>query len=98
MSDLENVGLMHKHCGDKRKQEWQDNNKDVKVQIGWHCKIAFTQGKETEHMWVLVLVVDNDKREYSGKLDNDPVVVTNVKFEDTVSFKYEDIEDLIKSN
>lgn len=95
---LKNVGLMHKQCGEKRKQQWQDNNPDANIQIGHHCKIAFTEGKEVEHMWVLVLAVDKDKREYAGHLDNDPVVVTNIKYKDTVSFKYADIEDLIKSN
>lgn len=96
MKNTDNVGLLHTHCAEQRKQEWQLNNPNVALQLGYYCKIEFKEGEHTEHMWVVVLVVDNEKGEYSAKLDNDPIGLTNIKCGDTVSFKYKDIEDLIK--
>ncbi len=42
-----------------------------------------------ERMWVIVTALDGDK--FTGKLDNDPVVIRGLRYEDTIHFTAENI-------
>lgn len=70
---------------------------DPKSFIGKHVKLGFPcQMGQTEHMWVLVHKVEEDK--LSGELDNDPVLITDfdppLKCGDWVEFETHEIEDV----
>lgn len=61
--------------------------------VGRHVKIGFRfTGKNREFMWVKVASVVGGELE--GTLDNDPVVVTYVKYGDTVQCGPEEIVDV----
>ena len=94
------TGLIHAHCAEERRKQWQLDNKETGIVIGDFCQIQFDQIidglLESEHMWVHVAVVDNNKQEYTGLLDNDPTFITNVKCGDTITFKKEKIEQHLK--
>lgn len=54
-------------------------------------KVEFTQGEDTEHMWVLPGNLDSGK--YQGVLNNEPAYITNVKLGDNVKFGKSEISD-----
>jgi uncharacterized protein YegJ (DUF2314 family) len=57
----------------------------------YFIKSRFAEGKEIEHMWV---EADTASAEYVyGRLDNDPIKLTNIKFNDKVHVRIKDIED-----
>lgn len=90
---ISNIGFIHDECATERKAEWQAKNKNTIIPVGKHVKLAFKQRDRVEHMWVKVTKYKAKKKEYTGILDNDPVIVTNVKDGDIVTFNHEDIED-----
>ena len=93
MDESENTILMCKECGDKRQQDWQKKNIHTIIEVGDFVKIPFKEDKEIEHMWVIVQEVGEI---FIGKLDNEPIVLTDYKLGDTVNFTKKDIEDLSK--
>jgi uncharacterized protein YegJ (DUF2314 family) len=60
---------------------------------GFAVKAKFTEGKTTEWMWVEVDSMTADA--ITGRVDNDPVDVHNVKLGDTVTRKRSEIDDWI---
>lgn len=68
---------------------------DPKKLVGKFVKKAFATGHHSvkvEHMWVLVKeVVDGKLR---GKLNNDPVLCTNLHDGDTVEVSMSEVEDV----
>lgn len=91
---MDNVGLMHRSCGKKRKEEWQEANKGKTIEVNKHCKLEFGEGNNVEHMWVLVKEANNTEGKFSGTIDNDPLFTHahGHKYGETVDFKFEDIE------
>jgi len=89
-----------------------DAKKQAQTEMGWFIanwqnysndshyifsiKNNFYDGNEYEHMWVTV--TDYKDGIFYGKLDNDPFVVKNLKYNDTVSVKKENVEDWIMYN
>ena len=53
------------------------------AQSDFTIKVGFTDGGDTEYMWVTPVTYDGTK--FNGKLDNQPVQVRNVKHGDPVS-------------
>jgi len=86
-----NLAVIHKDAGEARRKKFQEENKDLKIGVGDWVKMAFVDGKETEHMWVKIKKV-KDKDNFEGVLDNDPIVVHNIKLGDKVTVKRSDIE------
>lgn len=90
VEDISNIIGICKKCGERRKAEFQKTfNKDL-LKVNDYVKICFKQGKEREHMWVKIISVG---KEIFGVLDNEPIVITNVKYQDIVKVKCSEIED-----
>lgn len=90
IEDNNNVYFLRKEYGDARKAKWQEENQDTKIEIDAWVKLAFSEGEEVEHMWVMV------KKEkggmFEGILDNEPIYLKNIKDGDKVVFERENIE------
>jgi len=87
---MENLALVHKECCDYRCNKWQQDHKDLILEPGMWVKKQFTQDTFTEHIWVILTVVDGDS--LTGTLDNDPFQLTNVKWGDIISFDRSEVE------
>ncbi len=92
-STLKNIEYMCNCCAEERKQKWQMENKDLKLQIGDYVKIAIEDKEETEteHLWFEVIGF-KDKNLIIGRCDNNPIAVYNIKYNQVHTFKFEDIE------
>ena len=91
MEDPDNVLFVCKDCIEKV----YPNKGKLTVNVGGYAKVKFTDINGSEYMWVKVTFADKEKGEYEGWIDNDPIVVENVKYEDKVKFKKEDIFDVM---
>ena len=87
MEDEGNLRLVCKGCSEKM----YPNKGTFDVQVGDFAKLKFTDGDDAEYMWVQVTKADKDSKQYEGRLDNDPVLVQSVAYNDNVEFKKEDI-------
>lgn len=61
------------------------------VKLGFDV-IDAKESSGNERMWVIVTARDGD--EFAGKLDNSPVVIRGLKYEDTVRFEKDNILDI----
>jgi uncharacterized protein YegJ (DUF2314 family) len=94
---LDNIGILHSNAGYKRQVEWQKDNATTPIEVGDYVKIAFLDNRMVEWMWVNIThVVTKDS--FEGRLDNDPVAVTNVNSGDTVKVDRSQIAQLIKKD
>ena len=91
MEHKDNIMLICKECVEKV----YPNKGKLTVDIGKFAKLKFTDGHAGEYMWVMVIAVNKRKEEYEGRVDNDPILVTNVKYGDKVKFKKEDVFDVM---
>lgn len=87
MEDLDNVVLVCKECGEKM----YPNKGTFDVHVGDFAKLKFTDKFGSEYMWVKVVKADKENNKYEGCLDNDPVLVQYVKYDDKIEFKKDDI-------
>lgn len=62
--------------------------------IGRFVKRAFAQHGRVEHMWVQIKEITDDGV-LVGELNNDPVLVNDVKCGDTVTVNVEEIEEVV---
>ena len=106
-----NMEYYCEHHSDERLKEWQEHNKDVKVEAGDHIKVSFPAahpedpgGELTkEWMWVEITSIQKSKTgedRILGRLDNEPVYITNpkVRYRDIIITFRDEISDLIKGN
>jgi len=97
---LDNIGAIHSGCAQARRAEWQRNNKDVELGPGDFAKIAFEEKSDVreaqEHMWVEIRGRHENGVDFIGKLDNDPIMVTNVKCGAMVTFNRSEVQEVIK--
>ena len=89
MEDLSNIGIVHPQYADERTAKWQAENKDTKIHRGDYVKTRFVDGDKIEHMWVCVSSIIKDK--IHGVLNNDPILVTNIKCDDKVIINRSDV-------
>jgi uncharacterized protein YegJ (DUF2314 family) len=93
---LGNIGLVCQHTAPTAGKY---TGQDAKQFVGKFVKVAFdaahplTGKPSKEHMWVKVESEDQGK--LTGKLDNDPVFVTELQCGDEVTLTVEQIEELI---
>lgn len=71
-----------------------ENKGTFDIEVGDYAKIRFGGDSPGEYMWVKVTNVNGNKLE--GTLDNDPVIVEDVKCGDIVIFGKEDVCDRIR--
>jgi uncharacterized protein YegJ (DUF2314 family) len=100
--DTHNLGLLHKDDAKKRLLEWPLKNKHTKIEKNDWVKIGFTEGKQTEWMWVKISKIlkktDGIADKFEGIVDNEPVVVKNVTLGDKVTIERSQIADLMKAD
>ena len=93
--DPNNIVMVCKDCGDMRKQDWQDHNKDKIIKIGDFVKIALQDSSKSraEHCWIKITKVGKDGKTMEGFLDNIPIYLKKYVYGDNISLRREDIED-----
>ncbi len=90
-----NVGVVCRDCMEKNKGIFEIEIGDYsKIRFGDYSKIRFGDSGPGEYMWVKVMHIDGNKIE--GILDNDPIIVQNVKYGDKIIFDKGDICDRIR--
>jgi len=87
-----NIIRICKDCWDEKRKEWQEANKDIKLEISQLVKIPLSDGKKTEHLWVEISEIIGEM--YFGRLRNQPVDIKGYDFGDIISFKREHVEGL----
>lgn len=87
MEEQKNIVFVCKECSEKM---FPDKG-TLDVNVGDFAKLKFVDGYGTEYMWVEVVKVDKENNKYEGRLDNDPVLVQCVGYNDNVEFQKEDI-------
>lgn len=98
-----NIVTTCKSCGDQKLTDFLNNNGIEELLLSYetaknmHVKSRFSQGDKVEHMWVRVtsLIIKDDECFIEGILDNDPVLVDNVKCQDIVEVKLDSISNFI---
>lgn len=96
---MEKTEKMCPDCSKGRKEKWQKENKNKKIEIKDFVKLAISDSKIVEHMWFEVVFITynskNNKIEYIGRCDNIPAVLSNIKINQLYNFIFEDIEDYV---
>jgi len=99
MKHKDNYGFIHDKCSLERKARTQEHIKEILTKsrellndkkMLWF-KIAFTDGKIVEHMWVKVSNIGDNG--FIGTIDNVPVKLTNIKDNEQVTKDFTEIED-----
>ena len=60
-----------------------------------YVKTCFYDGDKTEHMWIKVEEINEEKSTITGRLDNEPVLVQNVFYGDMIQTTFDKIEEVI---
>ena len=97
MEDLSNIKPVTAETVSDRQRLFRTVTPRSEVKIGRYVKIPFEEmdGERTlrEHMWVEITQDANG--EFIGRLDNDPLILTNVKFNDIVTVDFDQIEQML---
>jgi hypothetical protein len=88
-------------CAEKRRVDL--TGVDPRSLLGFYVKRMFSQEVEVdgqtverrEHMWVFVEGVSGDRSELLGRLDNQPIGLSNVKLHDKVRVSLAEVEEII---
>lgn len=88
-----------KECSDNKYNQFINNGGIAELMYAYeHSKSLFVKARfideeKVEHMWidVLELIEEDNKFLIKGTLDNDPVLVSNVKCGDTVKISLDNI-------
>ena len=94
MENKNNIIGLCADCSEERLKEFQKTFNKNKVKIGDFVKKAFKDNGEVEHLWVEVIEICKDG--FNGYVDNEVVLVQNVKYGDYVKVKFEEVEELFK--
>ena len=54
MENKDNIILIHKECGKKRRENFQKKFNKYSLEIGGSVKKEFKEGNKSEHMWVMI--------------------------------------------
>lgn len=90
IESADNVVGVCKCCSDEMKKAWQNKNKNIKINIGDHVKVAIKDKNGSEHLWFEIIQITGEK--YLGRCDNEPVLVKSIKYGLLHEFKFKDIE------
>ena len=97
MENKKNIQHVCNKCSDEKKAETQRNLPALVDLIGRYVKKRFVgdDGKG-EHMWVHITSANEQAGTLIGTLDNDPVVVKNVAYNDEVIVYRDEIEAILE--
>ena len=93
MNKTGNIRLICATCVDKA-FPLKGKFKKSDVKVGMFVKKTFRDGREAEHMWVIVKKIT--AKGVKGTLDNNPISLTNVRYKDEVFVGFKDIEDVME--
>lgn len=95
LENKNSVQIICDDCSAKRLEQFQRDNQHriAALERGDLVKVAFTEAGMTEHMWMMVADVEGDC--VYGFLDNEPVLLSDRRFGDTVMALKSEIEDII---
>lgn len=85
--DPGNTGMVCRDCAERNKGTFE-------IKVGDYAKIRFGRDSPGEYMWVKVTDVNGDRLE--GTLDNDPIILENMKCGDMIIFDKGDVCDRIR--
>lgn len=94
MESIKNIAIVCGECMDKM----FPNKGQFDIKVGQSVKLKFTNISAEigdEYMWVEVTRVDKKNDKYEGILDNDPIIIKDIKYGDGVIFKKEDVFDVL---
>ncbi len=100
MENKNNIIRLCANCSEERLKEFQKTFDKDEVKIGDFVKKAFKDNEafeddgEVEHLWVEVKEICKDG--FNGYVDNEVVLIKNVKYQDYVKVKFEEVEELLK--
>lgn len=83
-------------CHDCLDKVYPNRGKYTSIEIGDFAKLAFNDIGRVEHMWVRVTGKTSEVS-YEGELDNDPVLVQNIAFNDQVKFSIGEVEQVLEA-
>ena len=89
--DPGNIIITCKDCADRM----YINKGNFDIKVGDFVKLRFDEGYGEEYMWVIVKKQNGDL--FEGILDNDPVIMTNMKCGDKVIFDKNEVVDRIRN-
>lgn len=95
----ENMGIVCPDCAPKPQAIYL--SLPAKWFLGKYVKLGFPTGEEDrkEHCWVLVDgLTDEEDQELVGVLNNDPIIATDWHCGDRLSFRRDEIEDVLDSS
>lgn len=91
---IQNIVYVCHECTNKNKELIQkDLHNILKTKNITHIKKRFvdTAFEKAEHMWIKISYIDWEKEIVYGILDNDPVIVKCIAYNDSVEIKFEEI-------
>jgi len=93
MEDLRNIYATCSDCAAKPQQKFM--TWDINTFVNKWIKKSFCDKSTdiTEHLWIKISKVNDDKISLTGTIDNDPVLDSGVKFGDTVQVNLDEIEE-----
>lgn len=92
---MKNVRPVCSDCMDDIRKDFQKSNKINQLITGHNAKITLKNNEgRKEHIWVLVKSINNN--EIIGNINNVPVIVTDWKVGDEITFKRSDISDIFE--
>jgi uncharacterized protein YegJ (DUF2314 family) len=95
MEDKRNIVSICPKCVKERFEKMQDGDIEKKLDGANFVKKCFVDGDKKEHMWVKIYDIDFDDKLVNGFLDSEPVLVKNVKLDDRVTVKFDEVEDIL---
>lgn len=103
IKDNGNIINICKECSEQKHSNFINNNGIVELTYAIEnskevfIKAKFIDNEKIEHMWVEItkLIEENDSILIEGILDNEPILVTNVKYKDIVKVSFYDVSNFI---
>ncbi len=93
MENKENIIAGCKKCFNQRREDFQKTFDKYSLKIGNFVKKGFKEKEEVEHMWVKITGLKGDR--IVGILNNEPVVLKDIKLGDFVEVKFDEIENYL---
>ena len=96
---IDNIGIVHGACADKRHESWQEKNHGTKILPGDFIKVEVDTGDpkcKQEHLWFKVKEISDDRSDVLCTVNNTPVMVPDLDWGDEMIINRNRISDLIK--
>lgn len=92
--EMGNIEFKKESCWIADMAKFQKKYAKLKLKKDDYVKIKFTDLDEVEWMWLQIMEVLDDNQ-FIGRLDNVPISIENLKLNDLVHFRFDDIVNAI---